>query len=77
MKTSAIYNGKNVELMSTISCPDCGNRKNELMPTDACVYFYECERCHTVLKPMQGDCCVYCSYGTIKCPPIQAGENCC
>ncbi|AFD07420.1 C4-type Zn-finger protein [Solitalea canadensis DSM 3403] len=71
------YNGKIVELNSTISCPECGYKKNEIMPTDSCVYFYECENCKAQLKPKQGDCCVYCSYGTVKCPPIQAGETCC
>lgn len=64
-------------LESTITCPACGHQKQETMPTDACVYFYECESCHTRLKPAQGDCCVYCSYGSVKCPPIQAGANCC
>lgn len=34
------------------------------MPTDACQFFYECERCNTVLSPKVGDCCVFCSYGT-------------
>jgi len=24
-----------------------------------------------VLKPLTGDCCVFCSYGTVPCPPIQ------
>ncbi|TXD79150.1 GDCCVxC domain-containing (seleno)protein [Algoriphagus ratkowskyi] len=67
----------NILLQSTITCPDCGNKKEETMPTDACQYFYECENCRKVLKPKQGDCCVYCSYGTVKCPPIQAGTNCC
>ena len=66
-----------VELNSTITCPNCGHRKDEIMPTDACSYFYECENCKTVLKPLAGDCCVYCSYGTVKCPPIQKGESCC
>jgi len=42
------------------------------MPTDACQWFYECENCKTVLRPEAGDCCVFCSYGTNKCPPIQA-----
>ena len=41
------------------------------MPTDACQWFYECERCETVLKPKPGDCCVYCSYGSVPCPSIQ------
>ncbi len=70
-------NGKKVELESTITCPNCGFNKKEIMPTNACQYFYKCEQCNTVLKPKQGDCCVYCSYGTVKCPPIQAGESCC
>lgn len=76
-KTCSIYNGKTVELDSTISCPSCGHKKAELMPTDACQYFYDCEKCKKVLKPLEGDCCVYCSYGTVKCPPIQAGDSCC
>ena len=66
-----------IELHSTITCPNCGHKKDEIMPTDACSYFYECENCKTVLKPLAGDCCVYCSYGTVKCPPIQKGEDCC
>ncbi len=68
---------KTIELKSTITCPKCGHKKEEIMPTDACVYFYECEGCKAKLKPLEGDCCVYCSYGTVKCPPMQAGEHCC
>lgn len=76
-ETCATYNGKSVELKSRITCPNCHHQKDEIMPTDACQYFYDCEKCKSVLKPKEGDCCVYCSYGTVKCPPIQAGENCC
>ncbi len=43
------------------------------MATDACQYFYDCKGCATVLKPKPGDCCMFCSYGDAKCPPIQAG----
>ena len=75
--TCAIYNGKSVELKSTLRCPNCGHKKDEMMPTEACQYFYECDQCKTILKPLKGDCCVYCSYGSVKCPPIQAGDNCC
>ncbi|WP_428819193.1 GDCCVxC domain-containing (seleno)protein [Microbulbifer sp. MCCC 1A16149] len=64
-------------LESTITCPECHHQKMEIMPTDCCIFFYECENCHTLLKPKPGDCCVFCSFGTIKCPPIQQGENCC
>lgn len=74
--TCTTYEGKEVELKSIITCPKCGHKKEELMPTDACQYFYECEKCKTVIKPKQGDCCVYCSYGSVKCPPIQVGNHC-
>ncbi len=60
-----------VILESTITCPRCGHVKDETMPTDACQWFYECEGCETILKPKSGDCCVFCSYGTNKCPPVQ------
>ncbi|WP_254606966.1 GDCCVxC domain-containing (seleno)protein [Rhodoferax sp. BAB1] len=56
---------------SMLTCPVCGHSKREIMPTDACQWFYECEQCHTVLRPKPGDCCVYCSYGSMPCPPIQ------
>lgn len=54
-----------VILESTLTCPACGYAKTQTMPTDACQWFYECEQCHTVLRPKPGDCCVYCSYGTV------------
>ena len=67
-----------VILESTLTCPACGHVKKETMPTDACQWFYECEQCHTVLKPKPGDCCVFCSYGTVPCAPIQErGESTC
>jgi hypothetical protein len=25
-----------------------------------------------MLRPKKGDCCVFCSYGSVLCPPIQA-----
>lgn len=62
-------------LTSTLTCPHCGFAKQETMPTDACQYFYECTQCKTILRPRPGDCCVYCSFGSVKCPPQQQG--CC
>ena len=67
---------RNIVLESAITCPECGASKAELMPTDACLWYYECTSCKTLLKPMHGDCCVFCSYGTVKCPPIQAQGSC-
>src|SRR6266704_2323276 len=47
----------------------------ETMPTDACQFFYECKGCGAVLKPNPGDCCVFCSFGSVKCPPRQAKNS--
>jgi len=66
-----------VELRSTLTCPHCTHSQVEQMPTDACQWFYECKKCALVLKPLPGDCCVYCSYGTLPCPPVQLGNSCC
>jgi len=61
---------------STLTCPVCGTRHAEEMPTNACQFFYECPSCATLLKPLPGDCCVFCSYGDQVCPPKQAGDAC-
>lgn len=52
-----------MQLESTLTCPGCGHAELEVMPTDACQWFYDCKGCGVVLKPKQGDCCVFCSYG--------------
>ena len=35
---------------------------------------FDISEIHKYLKKV--DCCVYCSYGNIKCPPVQKGECC-
>lgn len=69
--------GRSVTLDSIITCPHCEAQKAERMPTDACWYFYRCEQCGSELKPKPGDCCVFCSFGTVPCPPRQAEAGCC
>ncbi len=68
-----------VILQSVLTCPECGHVKTEEMPTDACQWFYECAECHAVLRPKAGDCCVFCSFGSVPCPPTQIGgeSSCC
>ena len=66
-----------MERYTTITCPECGHKKRECMPMDACQFFYECEGCGQVIRPAKGDCCVYCSFGDTRCPPVQEGDACC
>lgn len=74
--TNKVFMNDPIVLLSTITCPVCGHTKEETMSTDTCLFFYECEDCHILLKPKEGDCCVFCSYGSVKCPPVQQGACC-
>ncbi|MFZ0007635.1 MAG: GDCCVxC domain-containing (seleno)protein [Steroidobacteraceae bacterium] len=62
---------------SELTCPHCGHQSTETMPIDACICFYDCAGCGVVLRPKAGDCCVFCSYGSVPCPPIQIASACC
>ena len=65
-----------MKLISVIHCPACGFEKEEVLPTESCQFFYECTACQKVLRPKAGDCCVFCSYGSVPCPSKQ-GQGCC
>ena len=65
-----------VELVSVLTCPQCGQATAETMPEDACVVVFDCPGCGTRLRPKRGDCCVFCSFGSVRCPPAR-GVGCC
>ena len=64
-------------LRSTLTCPLCGRAQAETMPTDSCLFFWDCPSCGARLKPKAGDCCVFCSYGSVPCSPVQQARSCC
>ncbi len=66
-----------IQLKLEITCLNCEHKKVEEMPTESCQFFYECENFKKVLRPNDGDCCVYCSFGSVKCSSIQKKESCC
>ena len=68
---------KEVIVESVLTCPHCGSNKKEIMPVDSCLFFYECANCRQMLRPKPGHCCVFCSYGSMPCPPIQQHVSCC
>jgi hypothetical protein len=67
---------KTITPQSTLRCPACAGVTEAQMPDDACVFFFECPHCGTMLRPRAGDCCVFCSYGDVPCPPKQRGDCC-
>ena len=62
---------------SKVTCPACAFERLETMPVDACQFFYECRNCGAILRPKPGDCCVFCSYGSVPCPSVQEVHGCC
>jgi hypothetical protein len=64
-----------IQREAVLTCPVCHADHHETMPTDYCQFFYECSECHIQLRPAPGDCCVYCSYANVECPPKQQEKN--
>lgn len=60
------------DALATITCPACGATSSAVMPVDACQHFYRCPGCEELLRPLEGDCCVFCSYSDSLCPPKAA-----
>ena len=64
-----------IEKFSKLTCPHCNYEELLEMPGDSCIYYHTCNSCNEIIKPKLGDCCVFCSYGSVPCPPIQAKNN--
>ncbi len=58
-------------LETTISCPYCNHKMTAKMSQTSIHFLHECNNCHKILKPVKGHCCIFCSYGDIKCPNTQ------
>jgi len=71
LEVLALDPGRSIARQTVVTCPSCGFRREETMPEAQSPYFYTCTHCSKVLKPIFGDCCVFCSYGTVICPTEQ------
>lgn len=69
MTSTTSMKGAPMTAIGRITCPHCLTETAEVMPENACLYFFECPACHALLRPRPGDCCVFCSYGDTVCPP--------
>jgi anaerobic selenocysteine-containing dehydrogenase len=54
-----------------VTCPVCKTQVHEQMVSETPKLIYHCPKCLTWLSPKKGDHCIYDSYGSVKCPPIQ------
>ena len=67
----AEVNQMEIQWYSVLTCPHCGHQERLRMPENTCVARYVCPACGAVLTPKPGDCCVFCSYGSVPCPAVQ------
>ncbi|MGH6992118.1 MAG: GDCCVxC domain-containing (seleno)protein [Caulobacteraceae bacterium] len=63
-------------VVSVLTCPLCGAKAEETMPLDACLWRWTCPECLAEIAPLAGRCCVFCSYGSVPCPPVQLDGDC-
>ena len=54
-----------------VTCPVCKTQVQEKMTSETPKLIYHCPVCKTWLSPKKNDHCIYDSYGSVKCPPIQ------
>ena len=64
-----------IEHESCVTGPACGAERLEPMPAFSCLLAYTCPACGAVLRPAEGDCCIFCTFGSVPCPPIQVRRH--
>ncbi|WP_286298636.1 GDCCVxC domain-containing (seleno)protein [Polynucleobacter sp. TUM22923] len=52
---------------SLITCPCCQETQMLEVQEGLSQQFYRCPSCATLLKTDSGDCCIFCSYGSLTC----------
>ena len=58
-----------------LTCPECGAHETlEMSPTEK-MRIYECATCEEIVQTNEGECCVHCQYGEVKCPEVQVQWN--
>lgn len=58
-----------------LTCPECGTKQKGEMLEAAYSYAYQCNGCSEIIEKKTDSCCVYCSYGEVKCPSEQIKWN--
>ena len=58
-------------LQTIMKCPNCRTTETVTMDPKIPGDFFTCKECEKTHEPRLGDCCVYCSYGSVNCPAVQ------
>ncbi len=60
---------------TNLNCPHCGFIEELDIPQNYWLVFHTCASCSTQISPLDGDCCVFCSYGDHHCTDKQKEEQ--
>jgi len=60
-----------VSYISSVKCPVCATVEQRGMPIENPLRIYHCPQCKSWLSPKKGDHCIFDSYGSVPCAPIQ------
>ena len=52
---------------TNLKCPHCGFVEELDIPQNYWLVFHKCTSCSTQFRPLDGDCCVFCSFGDHHC----------
>ncbi len=69
--------GERLKLSSALTCPACGHAETLTMAADSCQIRHDRPARGVMMKPKPGDCCVFCSYGDVPCPPVRESRARC
>jgi hypothetical protein len=58
-----------------VTCPVCKTKVREVMCSETVKVIYHCPACLAWVSPKKGDHCIYDSYGSAKCPPVQVKQR--
>lgn len=58
-----------------LTCPECASQQSAEMLDTGHSYAYQCDNCLEIIEKKEDSCCVYCSYGEVKCPTQQIKWN--
>ena len=60
-----------IQLETTLKCPHCGVEQRATMPMSGKKMAQDCRYCYKPMAAKEGSHCVFCSYGSVKCPEVQ------
>lgn len=67
--------GRGVRMNRTLYRPRCGAGTHERMPLDRTVHAFRCLWCDSEIRHPDTKHCVYCAFGSRKCPERQAART--